>query len=125
VYSLGGFADFAMRVEDLFANPALADEQHNSTYDEAVEAISNSYYTIIPNMFGRQRPPVVHDGERLMREVAFLESLANMDIATTIMDDTATGSSINALDRQFAGLGLQEMTPRKSRTEQYVVAASF
>ena len=114
-----------MRVEDLFANPALADEQHNSTYDEAVEAISNSYYTIIPNMFGRQRPPVVHDGERLMREVAFLESLANMDIATTIMDDTATGSSINALDRQFAGLGLQEMTPRKSRTEQYVVAASF
>lgn len=123
LYSLRGFTDFALCVEDLFANPALADEQHNSTYDETVEAISNSYYTIIPHSFGRQRPPVIHDEERLVREVALLESLANMEIANTIMDDTTRGSNIDALDRQFAGLDLQEMTPRKSRTQQHVAAA--
>ncbi|KAL2043729.1 hypothetical protein N7G274_003248 [Stereocaulon virgatum] len=89
------------KFEDPFTNPALADERHDLTYDEAVEALSSSYYTITPYSFGHQRPPVVHDEERLMREVALLESLAN-----TIMDDTATSSSINAPDRQFAGLGL-------------------
>ena len=100
---------------ELFANPTLANEQHNLTYGDAVEAISNSYYTIIPHKFGRQRPPVIHDDERLMKEIALLESLSDMEIANTIMKDTAGDSSINALDRQFAGLGLQEMAPRTSR----------
>lgn len=49
-----------------------------------------------------------------MKEIALLESLGDMEITNTIMKDTAGDSSINALDSQFAGLGLQEMAPRTS-----------
>ena len=98
---------------DLFANPALADEQHNSTYGDAVLAISNSYYTLIPHNFGRHRPPIIDEENRLMKEIALLESLGDMEIANAIMKDTAEGSGVSVLDLQFAGLGLKEMTRRK------------
>jgi poly [ADP-ribose] polymerase len=77
-----------------------------------VEAISDSYYTIIPHSFGRQRPPIITTNEALQREVTLLESLGDMEIATTIMKDGQGDTGMHALDRQFAGLGLQEMTPR-------------
>ena len=108
------------------------------TYQQAVEAISNSFYTIIPHSFGRQRPPVIGSDERLRKEITYalpgwtprlhlrkgmltsistyslLESLSDMEIATAIMKDTSGKDDINHLDRQFKGLGLQEMTPCKA-----------
>lgn len=79
-----------------------------------MEAISNSYYSYIPHVFGRQRPPIISTDERLRREVTLLESLSDMEIANAIMAGAENEIGMNALDRQFAGLGLQEMTPRTS-----------
>lgn len=100
---------------ELLGNPALADEKHNMTYAQAVEEISNSFYTIIPHAFGRRRPPMVTSEERLKKEITLLESLSDMEIANEIMKEakSCTGESMHSLDRQFAGLGLQEMTPGK------------
>lgn len=80
------------------------------TFDQALEAISNAYYTYIPHSFGRQRPPIIRTDEALQREVILLESLGDMEIANAIMQD-GQDASMSALDQQFAGLGLQEMTP--------------
>ncbi|MCJ1453687.1 hypothetical protein MMC28_004035 [Mycoblastus sanguinarius] len=104
---------------ELLDNPALADEVHNMTYQQAVEAISNSFYTIIPHSFGRQRPPVIGSDERLRKEITLLESLSDMEIATAIMKDTSGKDDINHLDRQFKGLGLQEMTPLETTSSEY------
>ncbi len=100
---------------ELFANPALADEKHDMSYAQAMEEISNSYYTIIPHAFGRQRPPMIATEERLKKEITLLESLSDMEIAIEIMKEAKSGpgESVHSLDRQFAGLGLQEMTPGK------------
>ena len=99
---------------ELFGNPMLA-EKYNLSYAKAVEHISNSFYTAIPHAFGRKRPPVIVDEETLKKEVTLLESLGDMEIANEIMKAASSGPGKNMhyLDRQFAGLRLDEMTPGK------------
>ena len=82
------------------------------TFEQAIEACTNAYYTRIPHSFGRQQPPMIATDEALRREVTLLESLSEMEIATTIMEIGEQDASMNPLDRQFAGLGLEEMEPR-------------
>ena len=98
---------------ELLMDPSVADSKHNMTWPDAIAACSNAFYTIIPHAFGRSRPPVISSDERLKKEITLMESLSDMQIANTIMKDTGGDLAVNALDRQFAGLGLQEMTPRK------------
>ena len=101
---------------ELIDKPALADEKHNMTYDQATEAITNSYYSTIPHAFGRNRPPMITDEYRLKKEIELIESLSDMEIANEIMKDAiknGEGDAMHQLDRQFAGLRLTEMTPCK------------
>ena len=97
---------------ELLMDPAIADSKHNMTWLDAIAACSNAFYTIIPHAFGRTRPPVISSDEKLKKEISLMESLSDMQIAHAIMKDTGGDSAVNALDRQFAGLGLQEMTAR-------------
>lgn len=99
---------------ELLMDPSVADNKHNMTWLDAVAACSDSFYTVIPHAFGRNRPPVISSEEKLKKEINLLESLSDMQIASAIMRDTGGDAAVNTLDRQFAGLGLQEMTPRKS-----------
>ena len=98
---------------ELLMDPSVADSKHNMTWPDAIAACSNAFYTIIPHAFGRSRPPVISSDEKLKKEINLMESLSDMQIANTIMKDTGGDLAVNALDRQFAGLGLQEITPRK------------
>ena len=98
---------------ELLMDPSVADSKHNMPWPDAIAACSNAFYTIIPHAFGRSRPPVISSEEKLKKEISLMESLSDMQIANTIMKDTGGDLAVNALDRQFAGLGLQEMTPRK------------
>ena len=98
---------------ELLMDPSVADSKHNMTWPDAIAACSNAFYTVIPHAFGRSRPPVISSDEKLKKEISLMESLSDMQIANTIMKDTGGDLAVNALDRQFAGLGLQEMTHRK------------
>ena len=104
---------------ELLMDPSVADSKHNMTWPDAIAACSNAFYTIIPHAFGRSRPPVISSDEKLKKEINLMESLSDMQIANTIMKDTGGDLAVNALDRQFAGLGLQEMTPRKFGSLRY------
>ena len=101
---------------ELLADPKLAVEKYKTDFKQAIEEISNSFYTTIPHSFGRNRPPLISTENMLKREIELLESLSDMEIANEIMKDATAndgGPLIHQLDRQFAGLGLQEMTPSK------------
>lgn len=98
---------------ELLLDPSIADTKHNMTWLDAIAACSNAFYTVIPHAFGRSRPPVIASDEKLKKEISLMESLSDMQIASAIMIDTGGDAAVNALDRQFAGLGMQEMTPRK------------
>ena len=107
---------------ELLANPNLADEVHNMSYADAIDEISNSYYTYIPHSFGRNRPPVIGNDDILKREIALLESLSDMSIAEEIMKEAKEDitSIVHPLDRQYAGLGMVEMTPCEFHQYVYI-----
>ena len=67
---------------EVITNPSLAEQLHELSFRQAVEQFSNSYYTLIPHSFGRDRPPIIQDQERLKKEIELLESLSvgNVDL---------------------------------------------
>ena len=99
---------------ELLADSSLA-SNYSMTYSEAVEELSNRYYTIIPHSFGRNRPPIIQHDVLLKREIQLLESLSDMEIANEIMKDAVNGDGevANILDSHYTGLRMQEMTPCK------------
>lgn len=102
---------------EIIATPSLAPERHNMAMHEAVAMLTDAYYTTIPHSFGRNRPPIIGNEVTLKREIDLLESLSDMEIANEIMKDAklSTGdNTVHPLDRQFAGLNMQELTPRES-----------
>ena len=104
------------RLAELFANPALAQQEHNMSYADAVTDCSNAFYTTIPHSFGRNRPPIINNDDMLKKEIELLESLSDMRVAEELMKDARDDGAdvIHPLDRQYQGLNMNEMTPRKS-----------
>lgn len=89
-----------------------------SSYDianssqNAAEQLSNSFYSLIPHAFGRNRPPVIQSHDALNKEIELLDSLIDLKDAQSIMKgEPKDVEKVNALDRQFKGLNLDEMTP--------------
>ena len=44
---------------ELIAAPELAKSRYNTSYTPAIEDLSNRYFTVIPYVFGRNRPPIL------------------------------------------------------------------
>ncbi|KAK3686150.1 poly-ribose polymerase-like protein [Podospora appendiculata] len=103
----------------LIDTPTLA-ANYDRPFPAAVEQLSNSFYSLIPHAFGRNRPPVITDQNMVKREIELLESLSDMKEAANIMKLDKTGDDdIHPLDKQFQGLGLEEMTPLDPATQEF------
>ena len=100
---------------ELLVDNSLAGSKHNKSFADAVHDLSNRYYTVIPHSFGRSRPPVITDEQRLKREIELLDSLSEMSVADQIMKGSkeVEGDVVHPLDRQYSGLKLKEMVPRE------------
>jgi poly [ADP-ribose] polymerase len=101
-------------LSELVTNPTLASSRYNTTFQDAAQDLSNRYFTTIPHVFGRNRPPVLATDQQIKTEVDLLEALTDMGVANEIMKESRDAEMMNQLDRQYQGLGMQEMTPRKS-----------
>ncbi|OBT46827.1 hypothetical protein VE00_01944 [Pseudogymnoascus sp. WSF 3629] len=103
----------------LLDDPTLA-ASYDMNYNDATEHFSNLYYTVIPHAFGRNRPPIIRSTELLKKEIELLESLGDMKDAALIMKPKdRDAEKINLLDRQFQGLGIQEMTPLGPQSSEF------
>lgn len=101
-------------LSELLNDPALATSRYQQPLGTALETLSNRYFTIIPHAFGRARPPVISHTSMLKKEVELLDNLTDMEISNQIFSESLTADSeIHFLDKQFEGLKLDEMTPRK------------
>ena len=94
---------------EVIATPDLANSRYNTGYAPAIEDLSNRYFTVIPHVFGRNRPPVLRTDAQLKKEIELLEALTDMDVANEIMKESKE-AEVNELDRQFQSLGMEEMT---------------
>ena len=92
----------------------------------ATEHLSNLYYTVIPHAFGRNRPPIIRSPDILKKEIELLESLGDMKDAALIMKTKQQDvKKIHHLDRQFQGLGMQEMTPLDSSSIEFTELENY
>lgn len=98
---------------ELAATPTLANSRYEMQLRPALELLSNRYFTTIPHVFGRNRPPVLDNQTYIKREVELLEALTDMEITNSILKDATKMEDVNPIDSQYAGLGMQEMTPRE------------
>ncbi|RYP68237.1 hypothetical protein DL770_008473 [Monosporascus sp. CRB-9-2] len=104
----------------LLDDPTLAQSKYQTQFPQAAEQLSNLFYTIIPHSFGRNRPPVIRDQTMLKKEIELLESLGDMKDASLLMkSDKKDVERINVLDRQFQGLGMNEMTPLSNTSDEF------
>ncbi|KAJ6438183.1 integral membrane family protein [Purpureocillium lavendulum] len=110
--------DLAALVDD----PTLARSKWDMTVAAATEHLSNTYYSLIPHAFGRNRPPVINSDPQLKKEIELLESLSDMkDAADLLKIDRSNRSAqdVHALDRQFQSLGMEEMTPLAHESSEF------
>ncbi|KKY25976.1 putative poly polymerase 2 adp-ribosyltransferase 2 [Diplodia seriata] len=91
-----------------------------------IEDASNLFYSLIPHDFGRNRPPIIHTQDVLKREIELLENLADMKDAANIMkDESANGEVLHTLDKQYRGLGMQEMTPLDKKSTEFQELSAY
>lgn len=102
---------------------ALLDDPNfdaTTAFNERIEDFSNRFYSLIPHAFGRNHPPVIRSQAQVKNEIDLLESLAEMKDATAIIRaDVSSKLDIHPLDRQYMGLGMQEMTPLDPRSAEF------
>lgn len=108
----------------LIKHPSLAQNKYKISQKEAIEDFSNRYYSTIPHIFGRNRAPMIDNDDILRREVAMLDTLTDMEVASAIMkttDDRKTkdSASISLIDKRFNELGMAEMTPLDHKSQEY------
>ena len=110
----------------LLDNASLAQSQYDTTFPAATEHLSNAFYSLIPHAFGRNRPPIIQTQDMLKREVDLLDSLSDMKDASNIMKkEPKDAEKINALDRQFKGLNLEEMTPLNKDSTEFLELKNY
>ncbi|KAJ5140864.1 hypothetical protein N7448_004272 [Penicillium atrosanguineum] len=106
-------------LSELIADPNLAGSNYETDYATATEHLSNQYFTTIPHVFGRNRPPVINSDAQIKKEVELLEALTDMDVANEIMKVSREAEEINQLDQQFQSLGMEEMTRLDHKSSEF------
>lgn len=89
---------------------------------KVIEEWTNKYYSTIPHVFGRNRPPLIDNYDAITREVAMLDTLSDMEVANTIMkatDKSKDGASVSKLDQHFKDLKLKELTALDHKSQEY------
>lgn len=103
----------------LFNDMTLAQSEYGDTYANVVETLSNQYYSYIPHAFGRNRPPVIYEHERLKKEVELLQSLTDLKDSDSILKSAKARGAVHPLDVRYNGLGMREMSAVDKHTAEF------
>ncbi|KAH8432738.1 putative poly(ADP)-ribose polymerase PARP [Aspergillus melleus] len=112
-------------LSDLISNPRSANRKYGTNFAAATEDLSNQYFTVIPHVFGRHRPPVLNTDQQIKKEIELLEALTDMEVANDIMKESKDEDTIHQLDSQFQSLGLKEMTALDRKSNEFSELSSY
>ncbi|KAK5953744.1 hypothetical protein OHC33_005013 [Knufia fluminis] len=95
-----------------------------------IETLSNQYLSLIPHVVSRNsRPPVLNNMDMIKKEIELLEALTDMQLANNLMKDAKKSKEkaeeVNLLDRQYQGLGMQEMTPLDPKSSEFTELENY
>ncbi|KAG0699742.1 poly polymerase catalytic domain-containing protein [Suillus ampliporus] len=95
----------------------------------ACETFTSEYYSIIPHAFGRNRPIVIDDQERLRKELNLVDALGEMEVAhkllTASINVDENGKPLNPLDAHFRSLGLNSMNAVARNSSEFTALARY
>src|ERR1700738_2547446 len=74
-------------IADVLVDPTLSMTRYGGSQMTVLATLTSRYYTIIPQVFGRNKPPVIDTLDRLKREAELASSLGDMEIATEIISN--------------------------------------
>ncbi|KAK0668075.1 putative poly polymerase 2 [Cercophora samala] len=113
-------------LSELLDDNTLAQSKYSMSYANAVEQLSNTFYSLIPHNFGRNRPPVIHTQQMVKKEIELLESLSDMKNAAEIMKLDKVGNyDVHPLDKQYEGLKMKEMTVLDPATQEFAELKNY
>ncbi|TFY51615.1 hypothetical protein EVJ58_g10471 [Rhodofomes roseus] len=111
---LNGFAALKTLSEVISQPDGDTSRQHGG-YRSAVEELTGRYYSIIPHVFGRNRPTTIDSLPLLKKELELVDALGDMEVASKLITSTvpkdANGKPLNPLDQNFLSLRLSSMDP--------------
>ncbi|KAK0963911.1 hypothetical protein LTS01_019096, partial [Friedmanniomyces endolithicus] len=116
-------------LSSLIRHPSLAQNKHHISQREALEDFTNQYYSAIPHVFGRNRPPIIDNNDILTREVAMLDTLTDMEVANAIMKTSSErhkdADSVAQIDKRFEQWKLSECEPIESKSAEYQALKNY
>ncbi|KAF7712855.1 Uncharacterized protein PECH_001992 [Penicillium ucsense] len=110
---------------ELLGDPTLATSKHGLDLGRAQEFLSNRYFTLIPHVFGRSRPPILNTDAMIKKEVDLLEALTDMDVSNEILKASKDAAQVHPLDRQFESLGMKEMTQLDHKSTEFIELSDY
>ncbi|KAI0638778.1 poly polymerase catalytic domain-containing protein [Trametes polyzona] len=125
---LAGFAALKT-LSEVIAQPNGDTVKSFGNYRQAVQDLTSQYYSIIPHVFGRDRPPVIDSIERLKKELELVDALGDMEVASKLIATTiprdASGRPVNPLDGHFRSLQLSSMEPVARTSAEFAALAAY
>ncbi|KAL4247742.1 Poly [ADP-ribose] polymerase [Abortiporus biennis] len=122
---LNGFAALKT-LSEVIADPNSTAARELGGYRSAVQELTGRYYSIIPHVFGRNRPTVIDDMTILKRELDLVDALGDMEIASKLIQSailtSSDGKPLNPLDAHFKSLNLTKMEPVSDRKGKEFIA---
>ncbi|KAI0933069.1 hypothetical protein AcW1_000001 [Taiwanofungus camphoratus] len=125
---LNGFAALK-KLSEVLAQPDGDAAKQMGGFRSAVEELTGRYYSIIPHVFGRNRPTIIDDMATLKRELELVDALGDMEIASKLIASSvpkgADGKPINPLDANFLSLRLSAMNPVSASTKEFAALQAY
>ncbi|KAJ8495164.1 hypothetical protein ONZ51_g1849 [Trametes cubensis] len=125
---LNGFAALKT-LSEVIAQPAGPTALSLGGFRPAVEELTGRYYSIIPHVFGRERPIVIDNIDRLKKELELVDALGDMEVASKLIASAipkdADGRPVNPLDAHFRSLQLSKMEPVARTSSEFSALETY
>ncbi|KAI0035247.1 poly polymerase catalytic domain-containing protein [Vararia minispora EC-137] len=125
---LNGFSALKA-LSEVISQPNSDVVKRYSNFDRACEELTNSYYSIIPHIFGRNRPVVIINEQLLKKELDLVDALGDMQIAQSLIESSTpkdeNGDPINPVDARFRSLELSSMEPVDPNSKEFAALLAY
>ncbi|KAH9913415.1 PARP-domain-containing protein [Fomitopsis serialis] len=125
---LNGFAALKT-LSEVISQPDSDTAKQYGGFRSAVQELTGRYYSMIPHVFGRNRPITIDSLPLLKKELELVDALGDMEVASKLISSTvpkdASGKPLNPLDHNFLSLNLSKMDPVSRSSKEFSALEAY
>ncbi|KAL6305692.1 poly polymerase catalytic domain-containing protein [Sparassis latifolia] len=125
---LSGFAALKT-LSEVISQPDGDTAKSLGGFRDAVDTLTGRYYSVIPHVFGRNRPTIISDMMMLKKELELVDALGDMEVASKLIASTvhkdANGKPVNPIDAHFRSLSLSSMDPVARSSKEFTALEAY